>query len=258
MKLRRYLWIIVGATISLATRLGLAGPLPTTWRGALRDVVLRSLKTFSPVNTSVPHEILGHRMFLHPVTENAQAMVFGTYEKETVKLFQRICRHGMNVVDAGASIGFYTLLAAKLVATQGRVYAFEPDPESYTLLLENVRSNGYQRIVHACPKAISDVSDFAELFRGTRDSGENSFYPGPRVGPEESVVVETTTLDEFLKTETWPSIDLVKMDVEGAESLALSGMKEVARRNPDIRQLIRSCERSWRFVNLLCVMGTRA
>lgn len=237
MKPGKYLWSTAQIALRVASRMG-ARRLPLKWRKPLGSVVAKSLRMVTPVDTCEPHEIFGHRMFLHSKSENLQAMVFETYEEDTVGLFRKICRPGMGVVDVGANIGLYTLLAAEQVGSEGIVYAFEPEPEVYTVLLENIRLNGYQNIVKACPMAASNVRGSVNLFRGTKDIGESSFYIDRRVSPEDSLLVETIKLDEFFGTESWPSVDIIKMDIEGAESLALAGMKELVRRNPELKLII--------------------
>jgi hypothetical protein len=68
---------------------------------------------------------------------------WGFYEKYETALFKRLVKKGMVVVDIGANIGYYTLLAAHLVGDKGKVFAFEPDPNNYDLLCKNIEVNGY-------------------------------------------------------------------------------------------------------------------
>ena len=70
----------------------------------------------------------------------------------------------MGFVDLGANLGVFTLLGAKLVRPNGRVYAFEPEPANYSLLGKNIQANGYDDTVLAAPYAISDQSGEATLF----------------------------------------------------------------------------------------------
>lgn len=63
------------------------------------------------------------------------------YEPETRELFERIVKPGMSVIDAGAQIGYFTLLFARLVGRDGKVYSCEPDPMIYPLLQKNVAAN---------------------------------------------------------------------------------------------------------------------
>lgn len=158
-----------------------------------------------------------------------------TYEPDTVTLFQKLIHPGMTVVDLGAHIGLYSLLAANLTGPDGRVYSFEPMPSNYALLLKNITANGYENIIKAVNKAVSDKSGLAFLFFNKRD--ESSLYAVSRTRGG-ILIVETITLDDFFEGEGWPKIDLIKMDIEGAEIAALKGAKQLIERNPDLKLIV--------------------
>jgi FkbM family methyltransferase len=155
----------------------------------------------------------------------------GKYEKRTVELVKNLLGEGMAFVDIGAHIGFYTLLAARLVGSKGKVYAFEPDPSNSTSLRNNVELNGCNNVI-LVPKAISDRSGTAKLNLG-KYSETNSLYV-PVWPTDRSVMVETISLDEFwdsVETKIGPlTIGLLKIDVEGAEPFVLDGMKKILER----------------------------
>src|SRR5947209_14094504 len=90
-------------------------------------------------------------------------MILGRYETEVVQWFEQTIKPGMNVLDLGAHVGFYTLLSAKLVGASGKVYAFEPEPENFAVLSSNVERAQYRnvRLVH---KAITDRIGTIDLF----------------------------------------------------------------------------------------------
>ena len=148
-------------------------------------------------------------------------MAMGKYEEETTRLLRRLTGPGMTVLDVGAHIGYYTLLAARQAGPEGKVYAFEPELENHALLLENIELNGYQNVVPV-KMAVSDRTGTADLILTALDSGRHSMYHHglPEQG---SLAVETTTLDAFVESLDWPRIDLVKIDVEGAELSRLGG-----------------------------------
>ena len=62
-------------------------------------------------------------------------------------LVKRIVRNGDIVVDIGAHIGYYTLIFARLVGPKGKVFAFEPEPNNFNLLIKNIKINGYKNII---------------------------------------------------------------------------------------------------------------
>ncbi len=151
-------------------------------------------------------------------------------------VFQQCMKPGMVVVDLGAWIGYYTLLAASLVGEQGRVYAFEPDPANYALLEKNVQANGYRNVV-CRQQAVSDKSGEAQLFRGEY-SVSHSLSTFADVNPEASITVATTSLDDFFQKQGWPRIDFIKMNIEGWECFAIEGMEGILLRSKNLKIML--------------------
>jgi FkbM family methyltransferase len=158
------------------------------------------------------------------------------YEKGTTKVFTELVKEGMNVVDIGANIGYYTLLAARRVGPNGRVYAFEPEPQNFKRLRENIQLNGYKNVV-AVQKAVSHQAGTASLFLGVRGSGSHSLLSSRDYG-KETIAIETVTLDEFFKKEGSPAIQVIKMDVEGWEMEALDGMRRLVMGNSPLAMVV--------------------
>ena len=118
------------------------------------------------------------------------------------------------VVDVGANIGWYTLRAARRAK---KVYAFEPEPTNYELLQKAVRANGFSN-VELEKLIVGDTDGETDLFLSI-DAGRHSTVR--KSGRK--ITVKCTTLDSFLPTQT---IDVLKVDVEGAESRVLAGADE--------------------------------
>ena len=183
-------------------------------------------------------EIEGSKMYLNPdkLPESYKKtfrsyVMSGRWEALTTEMFKKVIKEGDTVVDLGANIGYYTLLAARLVGKKGKVYAFEPEPTNYSLLLKNIELNGYDN-VFAVQKAVSNVTGTVRLFLDDKDTGAHTIYqPG---GKRKSVEVESITLDEFFKDKKH-NIDVVKIDVEGAEMAALCGMNRIINENEDLK-----------------------
>jgi FkbM family methyltransferase len=142
----------------------------------------------------------------------------------------------MTVVDLGANIGVYTLLAASLVGEQGRVYAFEPDPDNYALLVKNVEANGYHNVV-CRQQAVSDRSGEAPLFKGEYGVS-HSLSTFAAVDPGLSRTVATTSLDDFFRGQGWPPVDFIKMNIEGWECFVIRGMKGVLDRSGNLKMML--------------------
>lgn len=144
-------------------------------------------------------------------------------------------KEGMVVVDVGAHIGYYTLIAAKLVDAKGRVYAFEPEPYNYRLLMRNIYENRYKNVV-ATQKAVANKEQKEALFLNTKDFGSHSLSRNnvPELG--NSVEVESTTLDRFFEKNVGNfKVDFVKMDTQGAEGLVVEGMSIIIEKNSNLK-----------------------
>jgi FkbM family methyltransferase len=160
----------------------------------------------------------------------ASGLVFGKgYEVGTTKLFQKFVESGMNVVDIGAHIGYYTVLASKLVGEQGKVWAFEPEPRNYSELQKNLRLNQSNNVSYF-RMAVGDRFKISELYYSARWSGECSLVE-IKQRPKDRVSVEVVTLDEALKNQR---VDIIKMDVDGGEMMVLDGARELIERSPNL------------------------
>jgi FkbM family methyltransferase len=137
----------------------------------------------------------------------------------------------MTVVDIGANIGYYTVIAAGKVGATGHVYAFEPEKENFNFLQKSVIDNKFGQ-VSACQMGISDKTGAEQLFLSTSNKGDHRMYS---VEGRSGVVIQVTTLDDFCKQQSIEKIDVIKMDIQGAEGLALDGMKETLRNNKHIK-----------------------
>lgn len=167
-------------------------------------------------------------------------MAMDQFEQETVRIIERKLGSGMIMVDIGAHVGYFSLLGASLVGNSGKIYAFEPEPENYKLLSDNIKRNGYQN-VSAQNKAVSGVSGQAELFISGLDNGSHSIYQNEKRKTTGFVPVETVNLDEFIRSEGSPKVDLIKIDVEGAEIDVIQGMTDTLNREEAPTLLIEFC-----------------
>lgn len=146
------------------------------------------------------------------------------YESYTTELFKKnIIKSGMMVYDIGANIGYYSMLAAQLVGPSGKIYAFEPDDRNFTYLVHNIKQNGFSGIIIPMKKAVSNYTGDTKIYLDEINPGDNSLFKRPTSG--DITKVQTIALDEFFLDGIKP--DVIKMDIEGAEFLALEGMKRL-------------------------------
>ena len=164
----------------------------------------------------------------------------GQFEPNTTSLFRKRVRAGMRIVDGGANYGLYSLLAASVMKGDGAVWAFEPNPRVFSVLIRNIALNGLEEIVEPHRLALGAGAGKATLHAHERFSGTGHLVrEGTSPAADlESHAVEVTSLDGFLRGRRYPSIDLIKLDVEGFEPAALDGMTEVARRSDRLEVLL--------------------
>jgi FkbM family methyltransferase len=193
-------------------------------------------------------------------------MVLELYERETVMLCRRIIKPGMTTLDIGAHIGYFTRLFSMLIGKEGKVYAFEPHPENFHLLQTNTSrfSN-----VFLSNKAISDANGVNRLFMSNANSGSHSLFQSVVMlrnhTASPSLERELVTLDTFWEESGRPSIDFIKMDIEGAEPRALKGAQQLLRHNKKLTLITEFCPANLRaggtepeeFLDLLSVLGFR-
>ena len=157
---------------------------------------------------------------------------WGFYEKYETALFKRLVKKGMAVVDIGANVGYYTLLAARLVGDEGKVFAFEPDLYNYNLLCKNIEVNRYRNVIPV-QKAVSSKSGETKLFLDKSNLGGHSLSEA-NVDKSASITVEVTSLDDYFKN-TDCKIDVIKMDVQGSEMDVLEGMTNTINQNDNLK-----------------------
>ena len=149
-------------------------------------------------------------------------LLLGSYERQQSALFQRLIKPGQQVLDIGASVGYYTLLAARLVGPAGSVVAFEPHPKNLRHLRGHVRQNRLKQ-VSVQGLAISD-RDGTARFGGGSGSGTS------RLQAEGEFEVAVRRLDD-LAVEHGLAPDHLKIDVEGAELAVLRGGERTIRKH---------------------------
>lgn len=182
----------------------------------------------------------GLQMWLHPEEHPHSGYLgsypFGLYERGTVLVFERVLREGMTVVDVGAHLGYFTLLAARAVGGRGRVYAFEAVPDNFSLLVKNIELNGCGYVTPVL-KAVSSTTGTTQFYLSEKLSSSGSLFghAGSR-----TIMVDTTSLDDFFEKEGWPLVHLMKMDIEGAEMFSIAGARKFFARNRDLK-LVTEC-----------------
>lgn len=151
----------------------------------------------------------------------------GRYESATVDLFRRALEPDMTVIDGGACLGFYSLLAAPRIG-DGIVYAYEPDSQNFRALTLNVEASG-QRNIRVSPAALSDQMGESVFYRHPGGQGSSLVNRAEHTRVHHESRCRTTTIDRELAGVPVRTL-LVKLDVEGHEVAALRGMTDTLAR----------------------------
>jgi len=178
------------------------------------------------------HGMRGIKMYLDPRDSVITPTILstGSWEADETAWFLRSVKPGDTFVDVGANVGYYTIIGSRLVGDKGKVYAFEPEPESFALLQKNVRLNGLTNVVLE-QKALSNRKGVIKLFIADLNKGDHRIYQ-PEGESRPSVEVEAVRLDEYFKGQK-RGIDVLKMDTQGAEGVILEGMTGLLEGRPD-------------------------
>lgn len=154
----------------------------------------------------------------------------GEYEPVTTSLIADMLQEGMTFVDIGAHVGLFALPATKWVGETGRVVAFEPHPDNYKMLMQNIERNFCATTIEAIQSAVSDIAKTVHLHTSTFNTGDHQLF---HRGNRNTIEVPCTTLDTFFDSDE--QVDVIKMDLQGAEAAAFRGMQRVLEDNANIK-----------------------
>ncbi|MGZ4787898.1 MAG: FkbM family methyltransferase [Terriglobales bacterium] len=173
----------------------------------------------------------GLRMQVDPRDPIGQAIyLYGCYDYPVTKLVESLIEPGMVFFDIGANAGLFSLLAATKCE---RVYAFEPLPSNLRRMRRNIKINGL-RNVSILEKAVGDREATATLY--VPESDNSGLASLTYMAGAKSIEVPVITLDKFVQQKRLARVDLMKIDIEGAEVMAFEGAGELLSRAdaPDV------------------------
>lgn len=211
----------------------------------LPDSLIAALYRFKPVagfvrgmlNLAVPGErveisiaggeLAGMKMVLDLKTEKDYWL--GTYEPELQAAARELVKPGGVVYDVGANIGFVSLLMSRFCGAAGQVYSFEALPANVERLHENVACNQLETRISVQAYAVIDRPQTTSFLIGPSGGTGKAGGSAGRddLGYVDSIPVEGISLDEFVYSLGFPAPDLIKIDIEGGEVLALPGMQHL-------------------------------
>jgi FkbM family methyltransferase len=195
-----------------------------------------------------PLRRLSNRILLHLIPEQVRidgltlylnpkdpvlssAVAFGIYENYEADVFRCFCKEGATVVDVGANVGLYTVIAAARVGSGGRVVSIEPHTESFQCLQKTIAANRLTQ-VRSFNVAAGDGVRTVSLFLTDDNKADSRIYSDSKGRKE--VSVRMVDLDHLLADNGIDRVDVIKMDIQGAEALALRGMRRILAGNPEM------------------------
>lgn len=222
----------------------------------------RTLKRFRPAHQGI-HWVMTHAVI--PALQAARGfrtmpddpfwfrieLLTNRHEPETVTQFKQLVKQGMTVLDIGAHVGYYSRLASDLVGPNGRVIAFEPHPRNFQYLERNTSS---LTNITRLPVALAAEEGTAELYdylmmsasgslnydaqlRDTQlaQTSQNDLAPRMDADFEPQIyTVRTASADDLLAEQGIDTVDVIKMDIEGAELGALRGLQQTIAHSPNL------------------------
>ena len=176
---------------------------------------------------------IGGVAFSTPVSMVSEArLISRRYESAVSEAIQELLQPGMNCIDGGAHVGYFSMLFSRMIGSGGTVYSFEPHPKNFALLVNNTKKRRYSNIL-PLPLALSDKSGDTELFESVSSTG-HSIYRLDKKATGRMARVKSVSLDDFLAERGNPPIHLLKLDIQGAEQAALQGATRLLRDSPDL------------------------
>jgi FkbM family methyltransferase len=159
----------------------------------------------------------------------AELLMLGTIEGSTTNFFQRFIKNDDVILDLGANLGFYTLLFAT-VANNTMVYSIEASTSTFKRLEQNVLFNSNLTNIKIYNYAVSDKRGKVKFHSFT--NLHHGYSSISNLGRDDAIEVEvdSISIDEFTAQNNFDKIDILKIDVEGAEKLVLNGAKETIKK----------------------------
>ena len=174
----------------------------------------------------------GIKIYFDPTDPHLIDMINGRDPEKNVKeIFLANINSGSIIIDVGANIGDYTLIASKKVGDSGKIYSFEPLEETFSLLQRNIVLNQTKNCI-AINKAIGEKNGISTLYKinasGTMGHLDSKLNEKDLLKHKE---IQVTSIDDIVKSEQISQIDMIKIDVEGFEHEVLLGCQDSFKKN---------------------------
>lgn len=196
-------------------------------QSVLKSMQIHKAKLLSK-SCYIVKEIQGSKMLLDLNDHGISRELFftGVHEPESTRQLKEELRPGMNILEIGANIGYYSLIEVKIIGETGHIIAFEPSEENIKTLRLNVALNNFQSNIETHQMAVGSENGQAKFYctnKGNTSSLYNRETEGSIVTTD-VIMVDVVSIDSFFKNRR-DRIDLFRMDVEGYEYEIIKGMQ---------------------------------
>jgi FkbM family methyltransferase len=159
----------------------------------------------------------------------------GIWEPYESALILSLLQPGQVFVDVGANLGYFSVLAAAALGARGKVFAFEPDPDNFSLLQANLALNGLTERAEVACAGLSEQDSEGRLYLSEDNFGDHQIYAGD--AERSSLPISLLCGEQWLSTRT-DRIDLVKVDTQGSETAVMRGLLPLLKRLPGPRNIL--------------------
>lgn len=170
------------------------------------------------------YKIYGAKLYLDFTKAVDKRLFLNGFEKDVIDYFSKVVKEDDVVLDVGANIGIYSLIAGKKVGDKGKVYAFEPADLAFEKLQYHIDLNELDNIV-PIKSGVSNKTGTA-TFNVCEDDAFNSLGETPMKDIIKQETIDLVTIDDFVSKHKLTKVDVIKVDTEGAEFLVFEGAKK--------------------------------
>ncbi len=196
----------------------------TTLRKFFKNIVIPA-----PKGLCIAPTFYGYDLMVDPIRypNGLEYKVYytGIYEEGTLHVMQTCLHEGDRFLDIGSNLGMMSMFAATQVGPSGQVYAFEPQPNTFKMLKQNITMNGFQNI-HPHNMAVGSHPESTTIYDSLGNRGSASLLKSEN-SSDQSSDVDVIPLDDVIQEKKIERIKMMKIDVEGWELEVLKGAKHL-------------------------------
>ena len=175
--------------------------------------------------------MIGENKIYLDQNDSLRLSIHGSHEPFETELLSKWIKESDYVLDLGANIGYFTLIMSKLVGDSGKVFSFEPSMDNFEILKKNIKVNNCNNVIIE-NMAVGNKNGEIKLYLSDNQS-MHTLYENT-ISTNRSVTVPIIKLDDYYNKKSINKINVIKMDVEGAELDTLRGMSNILTENKDV------------------------